>query len=128
VVGSTSQPDSLRPAFVTPARFERVVEVTPIFPDDVIAALRLHASDAEKRAGRRLFEEVDWKAVTENERQASIGDWVRLLHAVLRRRARCEAAGEAVGGVVTTRDLQLEVDRYRKIRNRLPVVGRGNYL
>lgn len=127
VVGSTSHPDSLRPAFLVPKRFERVVEVTPIFPDDVIAALQLHAADAEKRAGRPLFQEIEWAEVTQQEKQVSIGDWVRLVHGALRRKARCEAAGEQAGAV-TTKDLQLEVDRFRKTRNRLPAVGRGNYV
>ena len=127
VVGSTSQPDTLRPAFLAPGRFERVVEVNPIAPDDVVAALVLHKDAAEKRAGRPLFEAVEWERVVASYAGPSTGEWVRLLHAVLRRKARCEAADEAVGPV-TTEDLVREVDRLRQTRGRLPVSGGGIYL
>src|SRR5262250_2593773 len=46
-VGSTSHPDTLRRAFTQPGRLERVVEVSPIYPADIIEALRIHGADAE---------------------------------------------------------------------------------
>ena len=127
VVGSTSHPDTLRRAFVAPGRFERVVEVTPEFPDDVIATLQIHASAAEKRAERPIFEDVDWPRVVGQIREPSLGDWVRILHAVLRRKARCEAAGETVDPV-TTRDLRDEVDRFRRAQNQIHLTDGGNYV
>lgn len=122
VVGSTSHPDTLRPAFVASGRLERVVEVTPIYPDDIVAALQIHARAAEKRAGRALFGEVDWGHVVGRTREASTGDWIRLLHAVLRRKARGECAEEpfATVGLVTTADFLDEVERFRQTRKRLP--------
>ncbi|TFG92199.1 MAG: AAA family ATPase, partial [Myxococcales bacterium] len=95
VVGSTSHPETVRPAFVHPGRFERIVEVTPIFPDDIVAALQIHAQAAEKRAGHRLFGAIEWRSVVGQHRAPATGDWVRILHGVLRRKARCEAAAEA---------------------------------
>lgn len=128
LVASTSYPDSLRPAFVKPGRFERIVEVTPIFPDDVVAAIRIHAASAEKRAGRRLFETVDWQDVVSRFRGPSIGEWIHLMHGVLRRKARCEAASEGVA-LVSTEDLLAEVDRFRLTMKRLPrPVPAGTYL
>jgi ATP-dependent 26S proteasome regulatory subunit len=127
VVGSTSHPDTLRPAFLAPRRFERVVEVNPVVPDDVVAALVLHKDAAEKRAGRPLFASVDWTRVVGAYAGPSTGEWVRLFHAVLRRKARCEAANEQPGPV-TTEDLLREVDRMRATRGRLPVTGGGIYL
>lgn len=126
-VGSTAHPDTLRPAFVAPGRFERVVEVSPVYPDDIVAALRIHAGDAEKRAGRPLFDGLDWKHVVSQYRDAMTGDWVRLMHGVLRRKARCEAASEQVGPV-TTEDLLAEVERFRHARGRLPRDGSGIYV
>ncbi|CAG0983216.1 ATP-dependent zinc metalloprotease FtsH 1 [Myxococcaceae bacterium] len=126
VIGSTSYPDTLRQAFLLPGRFERVVEVSPAYPDDVVAALRIHALDAEKRAGRPLFEEVDWFQVVQQLRDPSPGDWVRLLHAVLRRKAGCEVAGGDLHPV-GTQDFLDEVDRVRRARSRLPSGG-GIYL
>jgi ATP-dependent 26S proteasome regulatory subunit len=127
VVGSTSHPDTLRTAFLAPRRFERVVEVTPAFPDDVVAALAIHAADAEKRAGRPLFDHVDWLEVVNRYEDPSPGEWIRLLHAVLRRKARCEAAGEGEGPVRTA-DLLAEVERFRQAKGRLPSSGSGIYL
>lgn len=127
VVGSTAHPDTLRTAFLTEGRFERVVEVAPIFPDDVVEALRIHQLEAEKRAGRSLFDAVDWTEVVSQYQGPSTGEWIRLLHAALRRKARCEAAGEETGPV-TTADLHGEVDRLRAAKNRLPPAGGGIYL
>jgi len=124
VVGSTSHPDTLRPAFVAPGRFERVVEVTPLYPDDIVKALAIHAQAAEKRAGRSLFGAVDWQDVVSRFREPSTGDWIRLMHGVLRRKARCEAAAEEVG-LVGTDDLLAEVDRFRRTRKHLPRPAQG---
>jgi ATP-dependent 26S proteasome regulatory subunit len=127
VVGATSHPDSLRPAFLAPGRFERVVEVSPLVPDDVVAALVLEQAVVEKRAGRPLFGAIDWTRVVGSYAALSTGDWVRVLHAVLRSKARCEAASESPGPIATE-DLLREVDRLRQTRGRLPVQGGGIYL
>jgi ATP-dependent 26S proteasome regulatory subunit len=127
VVGSTSYPDNLRQAFLMPGRFERVVEVSPAYPDDVVAALQIHAKDAEKRAGRTLFDGIDWREVVGSLREPTPGDWVRLLHAVLRRKASCEVAGAPMTAT-TTRDFLDEVERVRRARARLPASPGGIYL
>ena len=127
VVASTAHPDTLRPAFLVPGRFERAVEVSPIYPDDIVAALEIHARDAEKRAGRPLFADVDWEQVVRQLRDVMTGDWLRLMHGVLRRKARCEAAAEEVGPV-STDDLLAEVERFRRATDRLPRDGSGNYV
>jgi transitional endoplasmic reticulum ATPase len=127
VVGSTSHPETLRQAFALPGRFERIVEVNPSFPDDIVAALEIHAQRAEKRAGHRLFESVDWRSVVGQHRGPTTGDWVRILHAVLRRKARCEAAGE-VASLANTQDFVEEVRRFLKTIDRLAVPMAGNYV
>ncbi len=127
VVGSTSHPDTLRHAFSRQGRFERVVEVNPLFPDDVIEALRIHADDSEKLAGHSLFETIDWSEVIGQYREPSTGDWIRIMHGALRRKARGEAAGEAVSRV-TAQDLFDEVARFKQARNRLSVPRSGNYV
>ena len=126
VVGSSSNPETLRRAFLAPGRFERAVEVIPVVPDDVVAALLIHAADCEKRAERALFVEIDWAAVVRQHGAASIGDWVRLLHAVLRTKARCEEA-DGVTDLVKTQDLLAEVERTKRVTARLPA-SIGRYL
>ena len=127
VVGSTSHPDTLRQAFVSPGRFERVVEVTPIFPDDVVEVLQIHAAGSEKRAGRPVFDAIDWRKVVGNTQEASPADWVRVLHAVLRRKARCEAAGEDPTPV-TTEDVAGEIERFKQALRRIRTPVPGNYV
>ena len=127
VVGSTGFPDTLRHAFARPGRLERIVEVSPTYPDDVIAALEIHAADAESRAGRPLFEDVDWKHVVGLSSEGATGDWVQLLHGVLRQKARLEASGETAPPVVTA-DLEGEVARFSQAQRRLRVTRGGNYV
>jgi ATP-dependent 26S proteasome regulatory subunit len=128
LVGSTSHPDTLLPAFIQPRRFERVVEVNPSYPDDFVAALRIHAGAAEKRAGRTLFADVDWSDVVGRLREPSTGDWIQLLHSVLRRKASAECAVADVP-LVETDDLLAEVEVYRRTRKRLPrSAPAGTYL
>lgn len=126
VLGSTSFPDTLPHAFVSPGRFERVIEVNPVFPDDVVEALQIHANQAEARAGRDLFEKIDWSAIVGNASEPSIGDWVRMLHGVLRRKARLEAAGERPD-CVSSEDFSREMSRFRQAHTRIHMDG-GNYL
>jgi hypothetical protein len=105
-----------------------VVEVTPLYPDDVVAALRIHARTAEKRAGRSLFGAIDWTDVVSRYREPSTGDWIHLLHAVLRRKASVECAPVDVPPVETD-DLLAEVEVYRRTRKRLPTSApSGTYL
>jgi hypothetical protein len=109
-----------------PHRFERVVEVTPEFPKDVIAALGIHTAQAEKRAGHPLFEAIDWSLVVAQHREPSTGDWIHGMHAVLRRKARREAAGESPR-LITTSDLMEETRRFTQAAHRLAVPA-GNYV
>jgi ATP-dependent 26S proteasome regulatory subunit len=128
VVGSTTNPVTLRHAFLAPGRFERVVEVTPQFPEDIVAALEIHRRAAEQRAGRSLFDTIDWPEVVRHLQEPSIGDWIRLMHAVLRRKARRESTGEETG-LVTAEDLLAEVERFKKAQGRIAKPdGAGTYV
>ena len=125
-LGSTSYPDTLRPAFLTQERFERVVEVNPVFPSDVVAALRIHAENASRRGGRPLFDQVDWHDAVRPYAEHSVSEWVRILHGVLRRKARCEAAGEPAEPI-RTEDLLEEAGRVQGTKKRLSY-GEGSYI
>src|SRR4029453_11431975 len=102
-----------RRAVGAPARFERVVEVVPSYPGDVVAALQIHVREAEKRAGRALFEDIDWERGVRQSREPSVGDWVPIRRGRLRRKARCEAALEPATPVRTD-DLLAEVERFQR--------------
>jgi cell division protease FtsH len=125
-VATTGHPDTLPASFVAPGRFERIVEVKASFPEDFVAALELHARAAEKRAGRPLFGEVDWDQVARHTSGASMGDWVRVLRAVLRSKARRDAA-KGDPGPVATADLLAEAENLARRMEQLPA-SRGSYL
>jgi ATP-dependent 26S proteasome regulatory subunit len=127
VVGSTGYPDTLRRAFARPGRLERIVEVNPCIPEDLVAALEIHATIAESRAGRPLFKDIEWDRVVSQAQEISTGEWIRLLHAVLRRKARLEVAGESEMAI-TTQDLHAEVERFNQARRRIRISSGGNYL
>ena len=127
VIGSTAYPDVVRQAFARPGRLERFVEVTPIFPDDVVTALEIHSNLAEARAGHPLFESIDWKHVLKQSEDTGTGDWVRILHAVLRRKARIEAGGDQPD-LISTADLTSETARFNQARRRIKLPGGGNYV
>jgi hypothetical protein len=55
-----------------------------------------------------------------------VAEWVRILHGVLRRKARCEAAGEATEPVCTD-DLLEEASRVQGTKKRLSY-GTGTYI
>jgi hypothetical protein len=103
-----------------------VIEGNPTFPQDIIESLEIHAGKAERRAERTLFDGVDWSKIVGSTREPSIGDWVRMLHAVLRRKARLDAAGEAPAPV-TNDDFAREVSRLQQAHTRVHLDG-GNYL
>jgi ATP-dependent 26S proteasome regulatory subunit len=126
VIASTSHPDTLPQAFLSPGRFERIVEVNPLFPDDILEALQIHATAAESRAKRSIFGEFNWASVVDNTREPSIGDWIRILHGVLRRKARLDAAGEEPAQV-SQEDFSREISRFRQANTRIRTDG-GNYL
>ena len=127
VVGATSHPSTLRQAFVQPGRLERIVEVTPSYPDDIVAALMIHAARSEQRSGHSLFDSVEWKRVVEQYKEPSTGEWIHMMHSVLRRKARCDAANET-STPVTTNDLLDEVERHKRANNRLATPDGGNYV
>jgi ATP-dependent 26S proteasome regulatory subunit len=127
VVASTAHPDTVRHLFMAPGRFERIVEVVPSFPGDIVEALQIHAAAAEKRAGRPLFDGVEWTTVVGQVKDPTPGEWVRMLHAVLRRKARCEAAGEEATPVTTT-DMTLEAQKARETRARIRRPSVGHYV
>ena len=126
VLGSSSHPRTLSPIFLEPGRFERVVWVQPEVPDDLVAALGIHAGRAEQRAGRSLFASVDWFEVVKHNESATVGEWVRVMNAVLRRKARCDAASEDPEGV-STQDLLAELARLERSAKEFPARP-GRYL
>jgi NAD(P)-dependent dehydrogenase (short-subunit alcohol dehydrogenase family) len=95
VVGSTSHPDTLRRAFTQPGRPRARGRGEPEL------SRRHHRSAADPRPpmrrsspGRALFQQIDWQQVVASVTIHPMpATGLHILHSVLRRKARCEAAG-----------------------------------
>lgn len=128
LLGSTSYPDTVRPVFLSRRRFTRTLRVEPAFPEDHAAVLALHARLAEARAGRSLFEPIDWVELAGSRKGLSPGHWVEALHGALRCHARREAGGETPPPVPSQTILE-EVDTLSEsARTTRAQPASGNYL
>ena len=94
---------------------------TPLFRSEAFAG--------KSEAGRYgdVIEEIDWSVVTRDFHHPATGDWVHILHATLRRKARCEAAGDA-STPISTSDLREEVARFKQANSRLSMPKPGTYV
>jgi transitional endoplasmic reticulum ATPase len=61
VLAATNTPDSVDAALMRPGRLDRLVEVPLPDPEARAQILHVHMRRAEWRAGRKLFEQSDWK-------------------------------------------------------------------
>jgi hypothetical protein len=78
--------------------------------------------DRRRRVGAALR-----AAVVGDTRRPAPGDWVHILHATLRRKARCDAAGEQTTPV-STEDLRAEAVRFQQTASRLASPKPGTYV
>jgi hypothetical protein len=100
VLGATNRPEAVDEALTRPGRFDRLVEVPLPSAPGRRAIFEIHMSNAESKAGRRLFDdltEADWEALvaaTDGFSGADIGESVRR---VLEARVRAGARSGMVG-------------------------------
>ena len=127
VVGSTSRTDVLDPALVAPGRLDHLIEVP--LPDaaaqqEILALIRARA---ERNAGRALFEPMDDRRILPLMGGMSGAD----VSVILRRSlsAKVHAAAEGAGpSLVTTGDLIVAIDDYKRVRGVVEKIRYGQYL
>jgi proteasome regulatory subunit len=127
VVAATHRTDAVDPALVGPGRLDRLVEVT--LPDAAALQeiLELTRARAERAAGRRLFDELDYRSVLPPMGGMSGAEIAEVLRRALERKV--EAAGQGGdAGLVTTQDLLQQIDAYRRIRAVVEKIRYGQYL
>jgi ATP-dependent 26S proteasome regulatory subunit len=125
VVAATARTDALDPTLVAPGRLDHLIEVT--LPDAAgqREILELIKTRTEHNAGRPLFEPIDDRKILPAIGGMSGADLSEILRRALEAKVH---AGEEVAGLVTTDDLLLAVDGYRRVRGVVEKIRYGQYL
>jgi ATP-dependent 26S proteasome regulatory subunit len=127
VVASTNRTDSVDRALVEPGRLDRLVEVA--LPDGAAQQeiLQLVRQRAEAKAGRPLFDEIDYRSLLPPMGGMSGAEISEVFRRALEQKV--QAAGEGRdAGLVATPDLLQQLDGYRRIREIVEKTRYGQYL
>jgi ATP-dependent 26S proteasome regulatory subunit len=127
VVGSTSRTDVLDPALVAPGRMDHLVEVP--LPDAAgqEEILDLIQARTQRHAGHPLFAPIDYRKILPLMGGMSGADLSVILRRALASKVHAVAEG-AEGSPVTTDDLVVAIDDYRRVRGVVEKIRYGQYL
>lgn len=127
VVASTSRTDAIDPVLVAPGRLDHLIEVA--LPDAAAQReiLRLIQTRTERSAGRPLFEEIDHRKVLPLMGGMSGADISESLRRALETKVHKVAEG-APESLVSTDDLLLAIDAYKRVRGVVEKIRYGQYL
>ena len=127
VVGSTSRTDVLDPALIAPGRLDHLVEVP--LPDAAAQqeVLELIQARTQRQAGRDLFASIDYRKILPLMGGMSGADLSVILRRALASKVHAVAEG-ATGTPVTTDDLVVAIDDYRRVRGVVEKIRYGQYL
>ena len=126
-VASTDRADTMDPALIRRGRFDRFIEVPLPEADDREEILRLHQAAAEGLAGRQIFAPLNYDALTPRTAKMSGADLAEIVQRALEEKVRLEGSG-ASPGLVTTEDLQREVEHHRRTKELVEKIRYGQYL
>lgn len=127
VVGSTSRTDMIDPALVAPGHLDHLIEVA--LPDaaaqeEIVELIRART---ERNAGHPLFEPIDARKILPLMGGMSGAD----ISVILRRALGSKVHAAAEGGTpsrVTTGDLIVAIDDYKRVRGVVEKIRYGQYL
>ncbi len=126
-VASTDRADTVDPALIRRGRFNRFIEVPLPEADEREEILRLHQAIAEGIAGRQIFAPLEYDALIPRTAKMSGADLAEILQRTLEEKVRLEGSG-AAAGLVTTEDLQREVEHHRRTKELVEKIRYGQYL
>ncbi len=127
VVAATSRTDVIDPSLVAPGRLDHLVEVPLPDPAGQQEILTLQRAKLERKADRKLFGELDYGKVLPLMGGMSGGDISDILRRALEGKVHDSANG-AAPGVVSTDDLLLAIDTYKRVRGVVEKIRYGQYL
>jgi ATP-dependent 26S proteasome regulatory subunit len=127
VIGSTSRTDALDPALVAPGRLDHLVEVP--LPDAAAQqeTLELMRARTEHKAGHPLFAPMDYRKILPLMGGMSGADLSVILRRALASKVHAVAEGTAASPV-TTDDLVVAIEDYRRVRGVVEKIRYGQYL
>jgi len=127
VVAATSRTDALDPALVAAGRLDHLVEVPLPDAEAQREILEILRSRTERRAGRSLFEPIDYQRVLPVTGGMSGSDIAEILRRALETKVHRVAEG-GQPAPVSTDDLLLAIDGYKGVRGVVEKIRYGQYL
>jgi ATP-dependent 26S proteasome regulatory subunit len=127
VIAATSRTDVIDPSLVAPGRLDHLVEVTLPDPAGQQEILDLQRAKLERNAEREVFGSIDYSKVLPLMGGMSGGDISDILRRALEAKVHASAEGEAPSAV-TTDDLLLAIETYKRVRGVVEKIRYGQYL
>jgi ATP-dependent 26S proteasome regulatory subunit len=127
VVGATSRTDAIDAELVAPGRLDHLVEVVLPDADAQREILELLKARTERHAGRPLFEPIDDRKIMPVMGGMSGADISEIIRRALETKVH-RAAGGSEPGPVSTEDLLVSIDAYKRVRGVVEKIRYGQYL
>jgi SpoVK/Ycf46/Vps4 family AAA+-type ATPase len=127
VLASTSRPDGVEAALVTPGRLDHLIEVPLPEGPAIREIIDIHRLRAEALAERVLFEPVDLDVLVPRLAGMSGSEVCEVLRRALEAKVQLGGAGPEPG-LVATSDLLRAVDESRRVRDVVVKIRYGQYL
>ena len=127
VVGATSRTDAIDAELVAPGRLDHLVEVVLPDADAQREILELLRTRTERHAGRPLFETIDYRKILPVMGGMSGADISEIIRRALETKVHRAAEG-AEPGSVSTDDLLVSIDAYKRVRGVVEKIRYGQYL
>jgi ATP-dependent 26S proteasome regulatory subunit len=127
VVASTSRTDSIDPSLVAPGHLDHLIEIP--LPDTLAQRqiLDIVQRRTEADAGRRLYEPLDYAAIVPAMGGMSGADISEIVRRALEGKVHKVASGKDATPV-TSEDLLLAIDTYKRVRGVVEKIRYGQYL
>ncbi|MEX2147330.1 MAG: ATP-binding protein [Candidatus Rokuibacteriota bacterium] len=127
VVAATSRTDAIDPVLVAPGRLDHLVEVPLPDADEQREIFEILKARTEKNAGRTLFDAIDIRKLVPVMGGMSGADISEIIRRALE--AKVHAAADGVEPPpVSTDDLFVAVDAYKRVRTVVEKIRYGQYL
>jgi ATP-dependent 26S proteasome regulatory subunit len=127
VIGATSRTDAIDAELVAPGRLDHLVEVALPDADAQREILELMKARAERNASRPLFETIDYRKILPVMGGMSGADISEIIQRALESKVHRAAEG-ADPGLVSTEDLLVSIDAYKRVRGVVEKIRYGQYL
>ena len=127
VIGATSRTDAVDAELVAPGRLDHLVEVPLPDADAQREIMELIKARTERNAGRPLFETIDYRKVLPVMGGMSGADISEIIRRALEAKVHAAAEG-AEPPPVSTDDLLVAIDAYKRVRTVVEKIRYGQYL